>query len=711
MPWCSLDPFVGILGKVGEAFDKLPGPIKQTIVLIGAIAAAVGPTVMSIGGFISAMVQMSAIFGGAIGGVGLLSGAFSVLLPVIVALVIPIGILIGTIALLAAGFAIAWQTSSTLRDVTTRLADAFKVLAGHLSTALGLFTSGNWKGGIEEIKKAFTDLPAFLHMIDWQKTGETIVNEIRDGIQSHKSEILNTLNTIADDITTFLKSVNWESVGTTLGKTIGGFIAMALRAAIAGLSGTDLGIAGPSAAAYGKAGLPGGAGKAPAGINQAAWEASAASAAASWGTGGGGVAGLESAGKDAAGAFIKGFEDGLSGTDLANAIIAAIKVAVPIVIDVLIKVTIEWPLQAALGDMKLSDFLTFKPKTFLHVLAFTILIPLLTPFLILYEALKWIIEHFSVHLIAFNITGLSWGAGLVQAVYDALRWLWDKVLHAIAFTLSGLIWGATTFAQDVYNALRWLWGVVSHALSIALSGLIWGATTFAQDVYNALVWLWGVVSHAISISISVLGDIPILHDVYNILQWILSHFSTYTITLDVMVHGYEALKSLYDRTVGLLAQLAAAAAAAAKPITDIINPGSYPSGPEQPDYVTPSPSPDLNPDSYPVYGYGCNAGYYFVQCSTCPPGYGTCYRSAEEGGIFSATLGGQLIRIGEGGEDEAVVPLKGGKIPVELRYPMPRMPTLPDLEGDLGLQVQQRILIRMMTNRLTSPSKEFKLTK
>ena len=46
----SLTPLTGLMQGIGQAFDALPTPVKNVIVLFGALMAAVGPTVLSFGG-------------------------------------------------------------------------------------------------------------------------------------------------------------------------------------------------------------------------------------------------------------------------------------------------------------------------------------------------------------------------------------------------------------------------------------------------------------------------------------------------------------------------------------------------------------------------------------------------------------------------------------------------------------------------------------
>lgn len=97
------------ISKLVDKFNQLPGPVKDTIVIFGIIAAAIGPVLIIIGQLISAVGTIMSVFGGVEGAAAGLSAAFGILTG-------PIGIVIGIIAGLITILIIAWNTSETFRN-------------------------------------------------------------------------------------------------------------------------------------------------------------------------------------------------------------------------------------------------------------------------------------------------------------------------------------------------------------------------------------------------------------------------------------------------------------------------------------------------------------------------------------------------------------------------------------------------------------------
>lgn len=55
----DLDPVINKVGDVGKAFDQLPMSVKKTVVVIGAVAAAVGPALVTVATLGSSIAQMA----------------------------------------------------------------------------------------------------------------------------------------------------------------------------------------------------------------------------------------------------------------------------------------------------------------------------------------------------------------------------------------------------------------------------------------------------------------------------------------------------------------------------------------------------------------------------------------------------------------------------------------------------------------------------
>jgi phage-related minor tail protein len=426
----SLDPFLVILQKLGTAFDMLPAPVKNAIVLFGAIAAAIGPTVLSAGGFISAIVQVTSVVGGAVGGVGLLSSAFSLLLPVILILAIPLASLMISVGLLAAGFIVAYQSSATLREIISTLSDAFTTFGASASKAAGLFLAGKWNEGFAEIGKGINGLLVTLGTIDWNIIGSTIVNEIRNGITNHKSAILTAFDNFATDAAKWIQSQDWGMIGQSIGHLIAGGLHVILTGSTTGLQSILDEFLG-------------------------SWKTKKAAAAVGVETTGTqnqptGPSDLTTVGNAAVTSFIAGFKAGLAAEPWEADIKSAIKVAGPVSIDILADVTVKWPtdalFQSLLGSAKSGDIAGGITKS----IAFEIILPGMEGLQLLYDILKWVIDNFSVHDVGFNIN-MGDTAGL-KDFHDTLKWIVNNFsVHEIGFNISIFGMDKLNGAIDTWN--------------------------------------------------------------------------------------------------------------------------------------------------------------------------------------------------------------------------------------------------------------------
>ncbi len=145
-----LSLLIGLLTKVLEAFSKLPGPVKQFIVALALIGAAIGPVLLIVGKAITTFIKIKEAVGlisTAIGLFGLkigpmLTGAFSAVSSFITASVIPalkslwlvlmgnpIILVIAAIAALVAGFIYLWNNCEGFRQFWINLWETIKQAA------------------------------------------------------------------------------------------------------------------------------------------------------------------------------------------------------------------------------------------------------------------------------------------------------------------------------------------------------------------------------------------------------------------------------------------------------------------------------------------------------------------------------------------------------------------------------------------------------
>lgn len=176
-----LSLIVGMLTKLLQAFLKLPGPVKQAIVTIALLAAAVGPVLLIIGKGIDAFLKMKKA-------IGILKGAFNTLrtsflifkslimdtlVPVIVDTVIPalqslwaillanpIVLVIAAIAALVAGFIWAWNNIDGFKEFWIDLWEKIQEGASNALDGLKNFFTETIPQLISDIGNWFSNLPS-----------------------------------------------------------------------------------------------------------------------------------------------------------------------------------------------------------------------------------------------------------------------------------------------------------------------------------------------------------------------------------------------------------------------------------------------------------------------------------------------------------------------------------------------------------------------
>ena len=175
-----LSLIVGMLTKLLQAFLKLPGPVKQAIVTIALLAAAVGPVLLIIGKGIDAFLKMKKA-------IGILKGAFNTLrtsflifkslimdtlVPIITNTVLPalqglwgvlmanpIILVIAAIAALVAGFIWAWNNIDGFKEFWIDLWENIKDAASNAWDSIKNFFTETIPQLISDIGNWFSHLP------------------------------------------------------------------------------------------------------------------------------------------------------------------------------------------------------------------------------------------------------------------------------------------------------------------------------------------------------------------------------------------------------------------------------------------------------------------------------------------------------------------------------------------------------------------------
>lgn len=206
--------FVEGLKSVFEWLSNLSPEIKQTIVIVAGLAAAVGPLLIVIGKMSLGVSGLIKLFAPMIAGLGGATGAAGGLSAVIGALTGPIGIAIAAIVAITAVVVTLWQTNEDFRDGMVMVWDSIKqiidgtinIIKGIIQTFIGLVT-GDWTKFTEGLKTI------------WSGMWEVIINVV-GGAWNLLSTVFNTLKS---NISNFFTSMVTDAFGW--GKNlISGFI-------------------------------------------------------------------------------------------------------------------------------------------------------------------------------------------------------------------------------------------------------------------------------------------------------------------------------------------------------------------------------------------------------------------------------------------------------------------------------------------------------
>ncbi len=176
-----LSLIVGMLTKLLQAFLKLPGPIKQVIVSLALLLAAVGPILLIIGKGIQVFLKMKEAITIIKTAFGTLRTTFLIfksliidtLVPLITETVIPalqglwgilmanpIVLVIAAIAALVAGFIWAWNNIDGFKEFWINLWDTIKEVASNAWDGLKNFFTQTIPQLVSDIGNWFSNLPA-----------------------------------------------------------------------------------------------------------------------------------------------------------------------------------------------------------------------------------------------------------------------------------------------------------------------------------------------------------------------------------------------------------------------------------------------------------------------------------------------------------------------------------------------------------------------
>ena len=170
--------------------NNLPPSVKMTGVVIGALAAAIGPTLIVFGSFIGLIGKSLSFLAPLMTAIAKAGGLLGYLKAAFLALSGPVGIVIGVIAALTTGIVIAYKKSETFRKLIHSLGETIK----NIFVGIGNFI----KPGIDAVVNFFSEIKAKIYEFI-NNEGSQIIEAFRNiGVifKSIGSIVLTILNVI-----------------------------------------------------------------------------------------------------------------------------------------------------------------------------------------------------------------------------------------------------------------------------------------------------------------------------------------------------------------------------------------------------------------------------------------------------------------------------------------------------------------------------------
>lgn len=173
--------------KAVNWFGDLSPTMQRTIVIVGGLAAALGPVLLVLGSIISAVTALAPLLAAIGAVVGVILSPIGLLVAGIAAVVLGLGLLVK-----------AW--TSDWGGIQTKTKDAIKWIADGIS---GLWKGiGDWfKDGVKGIndwlRKLVDDVKAFFSVSKWAEMGSNIIRGIVDGVKNGIGALVDSIKDAA----------------------------------------------------------------------------------------------------------------------------------------------------------------------------------------------------------------------------------------------------------------------------------------------------------------------------------------------------------------------------------------------------------------------------------------------------------------------------------------------------------------------------------
>lgn len=211
----AVKSIVSFLQGFINVLNSMPDGMKQTIVTIALVVAALGPVLIIIGKVISAVGTIMTIVPKVSGVIKTVQGAFAALNATMLAN--PIVLIIAAIAALVAAFIYLWNTNEEFRQFWIDLWESIKEIAVAVWEALKEFFSAAWEVIRTTAETVWNAIAGFFTGL-WEgirNTFTTVVNAISSFLSTAWTTIQMVATTVWTAISTFFSTI-WNGIKTVV---------------------------------------------------------------------------------------------------------------------------------------------------------------------------------------------------------------------------------------------------------------------------------------------------------------------------------------------------------------------------------------------------------------------------------------------------------------------------------------------------------------
>lgn len=211
----AVKKIVGWVQGFIDVLNSLPDGVKETIVTVALIAAALGPVLIIIGKIITAVGTIMTIVPKVVGVIKAVKTAFLALNATMLAN--PIVLIIAAIAALVAAFIYLWNNCDEFRQFWIDLWESIKEIAVAVWEALKEFFGAAWEFIKTTAETVWNGLASFFTGL-WEgikNTFTTVVNAISNFLSTMWNTIKSVAETIWNAISTFFTTI-WNGIKTVV---------------------------------------------------------------------------------------------------------------------------------------------------------------------------------------------------------------------------------------------------------------------------------------------------------------------------------------------------------------------------------------------------------------------------------------------------------------------------------------------------------------